>query len=271
MTASRRCFPILYPGPAARRALAALSLAVVAWSALAQDSAALAERYPAGSIATPEQAAQALEEVGREQARVRARFEREEQACYGKFFATSCRDKAKEERRLSENRLRAIEVEAQAFQRRYRAEERDRALAARRAEEEAEAPERLERQREREAAAARKAADRERRAEEDRAQEAQAAERAQHDRRDLEKEAGARKAKAPAPRAAGVDPRVERHEEKRREAEAREARDAAKRMENIADYERKQKAAAERQRKLEERRARKEAERAAKEAQSGAQ
>jgi hypothetical protein len=258
-----------FPGRRAWLALAALALGMATGYGQAQDAIALAQRYPAGAIVSSEQAEKALDEVVQERGRVAAKFLREEQACYAKFFATSCREKAKEVQRLAENRLRAIEVEAKAYQRRERAQERDRVLAEQRAQEEAEAPARLERQQEREATAAKRAAEREHRAQQDKLDQAGAAERAQrNEQARLEKERSVRERQGrpiAGDQAGTADSRVQKHEEKLQEAQAREGREASRRAENVAAFEKKQEAAAERQRKLEERRAKKESERAAKE------
>ncbi len=99
--------------------------------------ASVAGRYPAGAIKSIEMADAALVEVDRERADIESRYAREEQACYPEFFATSCIKQAKERRRLALSPLRSIEIEARAFKRRARVEERDAALATKRERDEA--------------------------------------------------------------------------------------------------------------------------------------
>jgi hypothetical protein len=109
--------------------------------AFAQTS--MPERYPSGSIRSEQVADQALKEIEAERKTVEARFAENERACYDKFFATSCMQKAKDARRDSLAKLRAIEVEAHTFKRRQRADDHERAAAERTAKREAQASERL--------------------------------------------------------------------------------------------------------------------------------
>jgi hypothetical protein len=109
--------------------------------ALAQTP--MPERYPSGSIRSEQIADQALKEVEVERRAIETRFAETERACYDRFFATSCVQKAKDARRDSLAKLRAIEVEAHTFKRRQRADEHERAAAERTAKREAQASERL--------------------------------------------------------------------------------------------------------------------------------
>jgi colicin import membrane protein len=73
---------------------------------------------------------------------------------------TACNDRGKDLRRIALAEVRAVEVEANYINRRDRADQRDKALAERTAQEQAEAPQRMLDQQAREKAAVLKAADR---------------------------------------------------------------------------------------------------------------
>lgn len=75
-------------------------------------------------------------------AAIEAEFATSEQVCYNKFFVNDCIDNAREKRREGLAMLRAIEVEAELFQRRDKANARDRALAEALKEDEAKAAQR---------------------------------------------------------------------------------------------------------------------------------
>ncbi|CAL61923.2 Conserved hypothetical protein [Herminiimonas arsenicoxydans] len=96
-------------------------------------------RYPAGAIKTQETADSALEDVKQARANIEARFNAEQHACYPKFFATSCLNKAKERRRVDLLTVKPIEVEANAYIRHARVVERDRRLTEKAAENEGKA------------------------------------------------------------------------------------------------------------------------------------
>ncbi|HZW13599.1 MAG TPA: hypothetical protein VFF81_10470 [Noviherbaspirillum sp.] len=197
-------------------------------------STAIVERYPAGSIKTVETADAALADVGRERAAIEARFSAEEQACHPKFFTTSCVEKAKERRRQALARLRKVELEANAFKRQDRAQERDKAVAERQARAEAD---RLERER----ALQEKPSG--------------PTDAPQPEKRNIERSAPA------------VFPdRVAEHEGKMKRLQQEEQAGEKRRAEKVADYEKKVKAAQERQRKIAERKAKKEAKQRAKQA-----
>jgi colicin import membrane protein len=93
------------------------------------NTSAIVERYPSGSIQSVKTADQALADVQQQRSSVEAGFADEERACYKKFFVTSCVDAAKEVRRRALVELQQVEIEANAFKRRARVEERDKALA----------------------------------------------------------------------------------------------------------------------------------------------
>jgi len=113
-----------------RLALISALLMSLASSSFA-DSNALLERYPAGTIKTVEQANQALEEVNRERALTQESFLDTKDECLQQFFVSSCLNKAKETRRQEKKIIRAVEVEANAFLRKDKADERDRGIAER--------------------------------------------------------------------------------------------------------------------------------------------
>lgn len=83
---------------------------------------------PVAPTTTKEDAARKLELVKVERARAEARFAAGEQVCYTKFFTNNCLDKVREEHRVALANVRAIEIEAEHFQRKTRADERDAAL-----------------------------------------------------------------------------------------------------------------------------------------------
>jgi type IV secretory pathway VirB10-like protein len=75
-----------------------------------------------------EQAASKLATVKIERAAVELAFAEAEQICYAKFFVNDCLDHAKEKRRGALAYLRAVEIEAEYFQRKTIADNRDRAV-----------------------------------------------------------------------------------------------------------------------------------------------
>lgn len=91
-------------------------------------------RYPAGSIQSEEAASAALETVNEARSNIEARFAADQRNCYPKFFTTSCLNKAAERRRLDLLLVRPLEIEANAYTRRAKVEERDRRLAEKAAE-----------------------------------------------------------------------------------------------------------------------------------------
>lgn len=90
--------------------------------------------YPAGSIQSEEAASAALETVTEARSNIEARFAADQRTCYPKFFTTSCLNKAAERRRLDLLLVRPLEIEANAYTRRAKVEERDRRLAEKAAE-----------------------------------------------------------------------------------------------------------------------------------------
>jgi len=229
--------------PWRRLLLAALFTLSAASSALARDetadpSAAVADRYPHGSIQSAPAAKRALSEVKAARSEVAARFAAEQNACYSKFFAASCMSDAKEHKRAALARLREVEVDANFFLRKDRAAQRDRDVAQRRAKDESERAER-----ERRAASV-------------------AAERA----RTADKQPPAH----PAPQGKPDPDRVARHELELKRRREQEAADAPKRAANIAAYQKKVRKAQERQQEVARKKAEKERERAKKAAEKAA-
>jgi colicin import membrane protein len=87
------------------------------------------EPAPPPATHTAAEARDKLDAVVKQRAAVQATYARAEQLCYAKFFVTDCLDDAKDRRRLELVRLRAIEVEAELFQRRAKLAEREKAVA----------------------------------------------------------------------------------------------------------------------------------------------
>lgn len=218
-------------------------LACVAIPALSADTrgdvekatAELVVRYPAGSIDSMEKSEQALKEVAPQRAAIDALFANEQNECLQSFFVNACTDKAKQRHKIALKQVNSIEVEANAFQRKQRVVERDKAMAERAAQDEQEKPARQKQEQENEAAAAQKAAS-------------------------VQKAMEAK----PKDSAAVPDKRRAEHEAKLKQQRAQEAADAKKRAENVAEYETKVKEAQEHQREVAERKQEKEKDRAAK-------
>lgn len=95
------------------------------------ESPTLLERYPSGSIQTVERAIQALEDVKYEREFAQSSFLETKDDCLQRFFVSSCLNKAKETKRQLKKQLRVVEVEANAFLRKDKADERDRGVAER--------------------------------------------------------------------------------------------------------------------------------------------
>lgn len=227
---------------AVRRLALTVVLSLATLHAVASGTDEIVTRYPRGSIDSVESADAALADVKREREEVEARALDTEYACYSKFFSSPCVNKVREQRRVDLERLRPIEVEANAFKRRDVVEKRDRVLEEQRAREEREAPERAERERINTEKAARKAAD-------------VAARQAAPENPPKGRKPAPPRAEPDAPRMDGRD-RIAEHEARMEKARAEEEAKAAEREKNIAAYQRKQEQALERQRKVEEKKAR---------------
>lgn len=191
----------------------------------------LAEKYPANSIDSTGRSDQALQEVSNARAMLEMQFAHQERACYAKFFTNACIDEAKEKLRSGRAALRPIELEASAFQRRVRVEQREQALAEKQAKGQATASER---EVSRQDAAGQAAIRAEQRASQ------------QQDRQ-----------ANPGAGESVPDNRAEQHREKLKRLEAQEALKEPQRAKNIAAYQEKVLKAQQRQKELAEKRARK--------------
>lgn len=219
--------------------VSAQNVATDAQASSAAPATSVAARYPSGSIQSTDAADQALAAVDKERSRIEAQFAGDERTCSTKFFATSCLDDAKEQRRHALAQARSVEVEAKAFMRRARVADRDKALAEKRTGEAAAAPDRAAVQKDRDIAAAKK--------NEDSAQKL--------------KQSAKNDSKAGS--TATVD-RIKEHQARLQRLQAEEAANAQKRAENVAAYEKKVRQAETRQREIAARKAEKERERKAK-------
>ena len=129
--------------------LAAAALLAAAAATAAPAMAQKIGQAPVGEPAVPqthsvEQADARLAEVARDRAAVQAEYDAAEQVCNAKFFVNYCLDKAKEKRRVALAGLRAIEVEANHFKRKYAVDKRDAELAERMKKDEEELARRVE-------------------------------------------------------------------------------------------------------------------------------
>jgi colicin import membrane protein len=202
----------------------------------------IVERYPSGSIQSVTTADQALADVQQQRSQVEARFADAERACYSKFFVTSCIDSAKETRRRALIEIQQVEIEANAFKRRARVEERDKALADRASQ------------------AAPIATPAKEPKNNDAAPQKRDANPAQHSTQPSKESGEPKRTVQPA---ASRD-RVAQHNAKLEKLKAKEAANAQKRAENVAAFEKKARDAEERQREVAARKAEKERKRAAK-------
>jgi len=197
----------------------------------AASAAAVIQRYPHGSIQSDASARAALTEVQTARTAVESGYAAEQNACYSKFFASVCTEHAKEHRRATLEQLRAIEVDANYFLRKERADQRDRDLADKQAKDAAER------------------ADREQRA-------------ASNMERQAREEAK-RQSAVSTPQGTPDPGRAARHEQKLKQMRAQQAAEAKQRAANVAAYERKVREAQERQQEVARKKAEKERERAA--------
>ncbi len=94
---------------------------------------ALVQSYPAKSISSVARADAALVDARPVREAVEQIYLDEQAACYERFLVSSCLADAKDKRRKSLQQVRRIEVEAHAFLRKDKADERDRAVAERQA------------------------------------------------------------------------------------------------------------------------------------------
>ncbi|WP_211468390.1 hypothetical protein [Collimonas silvisoli] len=106
---------------------------------VAEPAAELSARYPLETLNSVETANRALADVADAKAEVEARDLEQRRVCYEKFFVNHCLDAAKEQRRLAMKTIRPVDITANAFLRKERADERDRALEVHAAQQPAEA------------------------------------------------------------------------------------------------------------------------------------
>jgi colicin import membrane protein len=157
--ASRSCTPA---SQAPRRLVLAVVTALLTFSAGAQAADAvplksvaepateLTARYPLETLTTVEISNKALTDVADAKAEVAARDLEQRRVCYTKFFVNHCLDAAKEQRRLALKAIRPVDITANAFLRKDRADERDKALAVQDAQHPAEAAQKAQDQKEKE-------------------------------------------------------------------------------------------------------------------------
>lgn len=111
--------------------LAALLVACATNRTISTDMAVLAERYPPESIQTWSLSRTALTDVAAARDEIEERSKRGQARCFKKFFVANCMDEVKDQQRIDLSFLRKIEIEANAFQRKAKAVERDESLSER--------------------------------------------------------------------------------------------------------------------------------------------
>ncbi len=113
-------------------ALAAACFFSVPLTAIAQDpEQALLADFPPKSIDSVERANEAIKRVPEARQYLDRRFAKENADCLARFFAASCLSELHLRERKAFKTVNRVEVEAKAFLRRERADERDRAVAER--------------------------------------------------------------------------------------------------------------------------------------------
>jgi colicin import membrane protein len=161
-----------------------------------------------------------LAEAARTRTAAEAAFVASEQACYARFFVNNCLDAAREQRRATLARVKAIEVEAERYKREVAAAEHDRELA-----------ESERKFREEEARVAAEAA-----------------------------KPAKTTSELPPSRAANTIDRAAAHAQRMKQLEARERAEAGKRAANFSAYEQRKKESEARQREIAEKKAKAKAE-----------
>lgn len=197
--------------------------------------------YPAGSITTVQRADEALRDAAASRVAIEQKYRNEQSVCFKKFFVSDCTGAAKERHRIARAETRAVEVEADFVKRRDRAEQRDKSIAERAAQEAANAPQRLKETEGREKTAVDKAAQR---------------------------TEGQAKSAQVQQKEAAVDPQARQRafDAKTAQQQAKEASEQPRRSANAAAFEKKKADALARQKQIAENKAKKAAEQAAKEA-----
>lgn len=202
------------------------------------DKPPLNERYPSGSIDSVEHADEALVLVNQERALIDDQYIDQQRDCYTRFFVSHCLGVAKERNRVAVKQVREVEVEANAYKRKAKADDRDQSLAEQRVKDEQDAVRRAADQQERDAAAVRKIQESAVKGEQVRQREQETAGQA--------------------------DLRVNKHAAELRKAAAAEAAKAPQRAANEKAYKEKAQKAEAHRKEVEERKAQKARERAAK-------
>ncbi|EJL92187.1 hypothetical protein PMI16_01126 [Herbaspirillum sp. CF444] len=202
------------------------------------------QRHPSGSIQSADAADDILIEADKERQVINDQYIDDQRACYRKFFVASCLEDAKERNRVAVRQVRDVEVEANAYKRQAKADERDKSLAEQHAKDEQEALRRAQDQKE-------KAAASERKIQESMAKQKQVTERETQT-------------------AGQADLRVKAHEAQVRQKQAEEAAKAPQRAANEQAYKEKVKQAEAHRKEVEAKKAEKERERAAKQRQAPA-
>lgn len=221
-----------------QRWLLALLLVAAAHAALAQDAISQAPVLPAmGSINSVEMADRALLDAAQERQQFEARYIEEQDRCYDKFFVSHCLAQAAERHRLELNRIRPVEVEANAYKRRAKVDARDENLALQRERDQQDAAQRATQQREAIISSQKKVE-----------RGAQGAQAAQAKEKLHEGDA---------------DKRIAEHNARLQDVQQQEAAGAAERAQNVADFEKKRLASEARQREVAAKKAEKERKREA--------
>ncbi len=107
-----------------------LNLASAASPQIVREDA-LVKNYPAGTIQTVQQASAALAEVRATRKEVEDDYTQTRNDCLEKFFMAVCFERAKDRRRQALAAIRKVEIEASAYLRKEKADERDRGVAER--------------------------------------------------------------------------------------------------------------------------------------------
>lgn len=202
------------------------------------------ERYPLGSIRSTDEADEILAEADKERLVIEDQYIAEQRDCYKKFFVAVCLDGAKERNRVAGKQIRDVEVEANAYKRQAKADDRDKSLAEQRVKDEQDSARRAADQKDRDAASARKM-------QESAAKQQQVKEREQQSE-------------------GKEDARVKAHDAQLRQKQAEDAAKAPQRQANEKAYQDKVKAAEVHRKEVEANKAQKDRERAAKQQQAPA-
>jgi hypothetical protein len=110
------------------RGMSVLAMALTALLSACVSTRPATPVAPVAPTTSKDEAARKLAFVKVERARAEARFAAGEQVCYNTFFTNNCLDKVREEHRFALGNVRAIEIEAEHFERKTKADERDAAL-----------------------------------------------------------------------------------------------------------------------------------------------